>query len=273
MKLKEALDNKLTKKEKKSFTRAFDMIGDIAIIEIRKELEKKERLIADKILELNKHIKTVCKKSGAHKGRYRRQKLKVIAGERRKTTVYKENGVRLRFNVETSYFSPRLSTERKRIMELVKSKESVLVMFSGVAPYTLVISKNTKAKEVFGIEMNPEAHKFGIENIQLNKASNVQLFLGDVKKVIPKLKKKFDRILMPLPKTADEFLDSALMVSKKGTIIHFYDFLNDQEFALARDKIKEACKRAKRKCRFIRTVKCGQHAPHVFRICVDFKVL
>lgn len=272
MKLKEALERKLTKKEKESFTRAFDMIGDIAIIEIKKELERKEKMIAEKILELNKHIKTVCKKSGAHKGRYRRQKLKIIGGEKRKTTIYKENGARMRFNVETSYFSPRLSTERKRISQFVKPNEDVLVMFSGVAPYPLVISGNTKAREIVGIEMNPEAHKFALENTKLNKAKNIKLFLGDVKKVLPKLRRKFDRILMPLPKTADEFLGVALKAAKKGTAIHFYDFLNEDEFDLAIDKIKKSCRDARKKCRITRIVKCGQHAPHIFRICVDFKV-
>jgi hypothetical protein len=36
-----------------------------------------------------------------------------------------------------------LSTERKRISELVKPGEKVLVMFSGAAPYVCVIAKKT----------------------------------------------------------------------------------------------------------------------------------
>jgi tRNA (guanine37-N1)-methyltransferase len=83
---------------------------------------------------------------------------------------------------------------------------------------------------------------------------------------------KFDRILMPLPKSAEDFLDSALMVSKKGTIIHFYDFLNESDFYMAEDKIEKACKVAGVGYKIMDLVKCGQHAPHVFRICVDFEV-
>jgi tRNA G37 N-methylase Trm5 len=87
-----------------------------------------------------------------------------------------------------------------------------------------------------------------------------------------KPRKKFDRIIMPLPKSAEDFLDLALKSIKKQGIIHFYDFLNENEFYKAKEKIKKACMKAKKKCRILRVVKCGQHAPRVFRICVDFKV-
>jgi len=271
--LKEALENQLTEEEKKHFTRAYDIIGTIAIIQIREELIKKEKLIAETILQLNKNIKTVCKRVGGHTGVYRRQKLKILAGEKNKITTYKENNITLKFNVETSYFSPRLSTERKRIMEQIQPGEKVLVMFSGVAPYPLTISKNTKAKEVYGVEINPEAHKFAQENIKINKTKNVFLFKGDVKKIVPKLKKKFNRILMPLPKSAEDFLDTALKAAKKGTTIHLYQFLEENEFEKANENIDKACKKAKKKYEIIKTVRCGQQSPRTYRICTDFKVL
>ena len=77
---------------------------------------------------------------------------------------------------------------------------------------------------------------------------------------------------MPLPKSAGDFLDLALGSIKSNGIIHFYDFLKEDEFNKAKEKIRKACKKAKKKCNILRIVKCGQHAPHVFRICVDFKV-
>ena len=90
---------------------------------------------------------------------------------------------------------------------------------------------------------------------------------------IEHLQKKFDRILMPLPKAAEDFLDDALKAAKRGAIIHFYDFLKEGEFHVAHEKIDKACKRNKVKYRIIETVKCGQHAPYVFRICVDLEIL
>ena len=78
---------------------------------------------------------------------------------------------------------------------------------------------------------------------------------------------------MPLPKTADEFLEDALVVSKKGTIIHFYDFLPESEFDEAVKKIDKACEKMKLKHQILEIVKCGQHAPHIYRICIDFKII
>jgi tRNA (guanine37-N1)-methyltransferase len=271
--LKEALKKKLTKRQLSFLRTSYDVVGDIAIIEIPPELIKKEKLVAKTLLELSKNIKVVCKKAGTHKGKFRTQKLRILAGERRKTTLYKENNCVFKLNIETSYFSPRLATERLRIAHLIKPNESVLVMFAGVAPYPIVIAKNSKAKHIMGVELNPEAYEFALENIALNKLANIDFIWGDVKKVVPKLHKKFDRILMPLPKCAEDFIDTALHASKKGSIIHFYDFLHEDSFSLANEKIANACKKAKKHCKILKLTKCGQHAPRVYRICVDFQII
>ena len=115
--LKQALKGKLTKKEKEHFVGSFDIIGDIAVMQVPAELEKKEKVIAETLLKLHKNIKVVAKEVGMHAGVYRLQKIKILAGERRKETEYKESGVRMVLNVEKTYFSPRFGTERLRIAE------------------------------------------------------------------------------------------------------------------------------------------------------------
>ena len=513
--LKENLSKTLTKEEFEFVKTAHDIIGSIAILEIPKDLESREKLIAETLLNVNSQIKTVLKKAEIHSGVYRTQKMTYLAGINTKETIYRENGVQLKLDVEKVYFSIRLGNERKRIMQLVKPREEILVMFSGAAPYPVVLSKNTKAKHITGIEINPDGHKYGMETLKLNKIHNVLLINDDVHNAIPKIYQKiiglkssiipqeresrlkqnpaiieihlfndglednkiielekeiailkesglevfihipfkingtnydlssddvipaykkmgeickknnvsaiihlvnnkeiknedkliervktleqyydyfyfenltesfntkesilriarragfknicidlvhmyivyednnklesiiteiqkefntyfhvadhnkiihtcelgkgfidftkllplvnkgvievantdeakpkesfesyktllkyhnktYDRIIMPLPKTADEFLDDALQVSKKGTIIHFYDFLPESEFNEAAKKIDVACKNRKMNYKIIETVKCGQHAPHIYRICVDFEIL
>ena len=167
---------------------SFDIVGDIAIFQT--DISKKE---AEALLKEHNNLKVVCKKTKKYSGRYRLPKLKVIAGEKRKETEYKENNARLKLDVEKCYFSPRLANERLRIAKLVKENESVLVMFSGVGVYPLVIAKNSKPKIVYGIEINPIAHKYALENAELNKVGNVKLFKGDVKTVLPKIKLKFNK--------------------------------------------------------------------------------
>ncbi|MBI5880936.1 class I SAM-dependent methyltransferase family protein [archaeon] len=271
--LRATLEQKLSPGELAVLRRAFDTVGTIAIIEIPPEAEKNEKLIAETLLKLQKNVKTVLKKGGIHDTDFRTQQMVHLAGVKTKETIHKEHGVMLKLDVEKVYFSPRLSTERLRVASQVKPGESILVMFSGCAPYPCVIAKNAKPIEIVGVELNPIGHKYGLENLKLNKIGNVTLINGDVKDIVPKLNKKFDRIVMPLPKSAGDFLDSAFSAAKKGTIIHFYAFEEEGRFDVAERRILDACKKNNLKCKILKTVKCGQHAPRTFRICVDFKII
>ena len=271
--IKVILKHRLSERELNSMVKSFDIVGDIAVIEIRDVLVKKEKLIARTILAQHKNIRVVCKKSGGHTGEFRLQKYRILAGERRKTTMYKESGVHLELHLEKTYFSPRLSSERARIAHLVRPGEEVLVMFSGIAPYCCVIAKHSKAKEIVGIEKNPAAHAFAMRNIQVNKLKNVKLYCGDVRTVIPKLKRTFDRVCMPLPKGGESFLSVALKATKKNGTLHFYDFLHEEEFYKAEAKLAAACKQAKRKYKILKLVRCGQQRPWVFRVRLDARIV
>lgn len=257
----------------KDHIRAFDIIGDIAVIEAPTAAKGKE--LAKMVLWQNKNIKSVWMKVGGHEGKLRLQKLKWISGEKRTTTIHKENGISLKLDIARVYFSPRQATERKRVYEQVKKPETILVMFSGIGPFVVSIAKNTPAAAVYGIELNKTAHKHALENAKLNKVEGkAKLFCGDVRKIIPKLRKKFDRVAMPLPKGAESFLDVAFAAAKKGAIIHFYDFEKEEdipEAAIA--KVALAATKAKRKIKILNVVKCGQLAPRAYRVCVDFKVM
>ncbi len=269
--LRDCLKGKLTEKEARLFRRAFDVVGDIAIVEIPRELGKKQKLIADALLSQHKNVRAVYMELGGRKGKLRLQKLKWLAGEKRKETVAVENGVRLKLDVERVYFSPRMSNERKRIYRQVKNGESVLVMFSGAGPYVVEIAKLTAAKAVYGVEVNRVAHKYAVENAKLNKVeAKAKLFCGDVKKIVPQLKLKFDRIVMPLPKGAGAYLGLALGCVKPRGVIHFYDFLPEESIPGAAIKKVTAAAKGK-KVKILRIVKCGQLAPRAYRVCVDVK--
>jgi tRNA (guanine37-N1)-methyltransferase len=272
-KLKDTLKKKLTKKQISLLPSSYDMVGNILIFsDFPKQLYKKEKIIGNELLKNHKQIKSVFKKTKKYSGKYRTPKLKLLAGENNKETEYKENNIRLKLNVEKIYFSPRLSEERKRILQQVKNNESVLVMFSGCAVYPITISKNTKAKNIMGIEINPVAHKYALENLKLNKTQNIELIKGDVKQILPKTNKKFDRIIMPLPKGAESFLDLALSKIKKNGIIHFYCFAEENKHKNMTATIDEECKKFKKQCKILKITKCGQFSPRVYRICIDFRV-
>ena len=261
----------LTKKEIKILPKSFDVVGDILIFaDFNEKLIKKEKAVGEYFLSKLKHVKVITRKTKNFSGTYRLQKLKIIAGEKRKETLYKENNCLFKLNVETCYFSSRLGNERIRIANQVKNNEMVLTMFSGIGIYPIEISKKSKAKEIYGIEINPKAHEYGLENIKLNKVNNVKLLRGDVRKVMPKLKIKFDRILMPLPKDASKFLDLAFDKINKNGIIHLYEFSTEENIP---NSGIEKISKLNKKFKIINVVKCGQISPRKYRVCYDIKVL
>jgi tRNA (guanine37-N1)-methyltransferase len=253
--------NKLTKADIKLIPRSFDTVGDIIIFsDFPESLKKKEKLIGEYLLIIHKRVKTITKKTQNYSGRYRIPKLKVLAGEKDLETIHKENGIKLKVNPEKAYFSPRTSTERLRVAKQVKRGNDVLVMFSGVMPFGLTIAKHSKANEICGIEINPKAHKYAEENVGLNKINNIRLIQGDVNKVMPK--KKFDKIIMPLPKTSEKYLDLALKHLKTKGKVYLYVFEKEENFK----KLKEKYKKFKPKL-----VKAGTPSPGKYRVCVELK--
>jgi tRNA (guanine37-N1)-methyltransferase len=131
---------------------------------------------------------------------------------------------------------------------------------------------DTAAKKIVGVEINPAGHEFGLQNVKKNKLTNVELYCGDVREITPTLKQQFDRIIMPLPKTAETFLDVALAAAKKNCIIQLYGFYHEDEFEKAYTHIKNYCKAANREYTILSTTKVGQQSPRTYRICVDFQV-
>lgn len=252
----------LTQEEIKQIPKSFEIVGSILIFsEFKNKLNKK--LVGQYLIKKLRNVKTVAIKSRFYSGKYRTPKLKIIAGENTKETTHKENGVKIKINPEKVYYSSRSSTERLRIAVQVKKDESVLVMFSGAAPYPLVISKHSKAKEIYGIEINPEGHKYAEENVKLNKINNIKLFQGDVKKILPKLNKKFGRIVMPLPKNSDKYLELAKKYLNPQGMIHLYLFEKEENFQKLKDKYSKEFN--------VKLFKAGSPAPGKFRVCLDLQ--
>ncbi len=270
MNLKEILGYLLSENELQLLVRGYDVVGDIAIIIIPQELEAKEQVIAAAILANNQKIKVVAKRAAHYGGEFRTLPIKIIGGEDRRETEVREFGLRLRLNVEKVYFSVRSGNERRRIAFLVQPGENVLVLFSGIAPYPLMISRYSLAKKIVGIEKNPVAHDYALLNLKLNKKlKNIELLQGDVRDLLPRFSIEFDRVIMVLPKSAEDFLEVALPLVKPGGCLHFYDMQNRDSFAESITKVRSACESVKRSLLTADVTTCGHCAPRTCRICVD----
>jgi len=270
--------------------RSFSVLGNLAVVNFPfdTKLSDKKRF-AQEVLKKNNNLKTVVEKSRIFKGRLRKMQTKHLAGEKTKEVLYRENNCVFRFNIDETYFSSRLSNERKEIAMKIKRGAEVLVMFAGVSPLPIVIAKLSKAKKVYSNELNRLANKYAKLNIEKNKLKErVELIPGDIKKVTMKLKKgtllsvpqstkcrgkKFDVIAMPRPQLKDSFLKEAFSLSKKGTVIYYYDFCKQDEISLIVNKIKDEAKKAKKKIKILNSKNAGEIAPYKIRCRVDFKVL
>jgi tRNA G37 N-methylase Trm5 len=402
--IRDLLQGKIPEEDLHDINRSFEVVGDIAITEIKEEHQKYEKEIGEAILKINKSIKTVLKKDGIHGGEFRTQKLTYIAGENKKETIYTENGIRLCLNPETVYFSSKLSTERGELLSEIEDDSRVLIFFSGCGPYSFVtLKKNPDVARITSIELNPEGHKYALKSLELNKNiikkselyQNLKEFIllnqipfyekgfqqtmnnlmfhfinGDVREEAKKLKltpksisfnnndnkifetndpkhifetlknhhskeiyidfdllkdpedlvpfivlfaedkdfivKKdntvysfksfreksllinylqneqkipleeigeYDEIFMPLPKDAEQFLDSAFECVAKNGVIHLYGFLHENDFPhVIEDSVIQAGKKHAREIEILQTRKVGQYAPGKYRVCCDFIV-
>lgn len=258
-----------------SYIRGFDVIGDVAVVRAPKGTNQEVvRRFAAKIMRDNRHIKGVFKKVGRTEGEERVPRIVWVAGSRNHTVVHKENGCIFSIDIKKAFFTPRLSSERLRIAKLVKSDETVLDMFCGVGPYTILISR--KAREVYAIDVNENAVQELRKNITMNKARNVKAFQGDSKKAVGKLGIRFDRIIMNFPVASYEFLPAALKVARNRCVIHLYTFIETKDgYAAAVEKAKEEVMRRIPEgvaVIMIDARRAGEVAPYMIRECLDIHI-
>lgn len=225
--LKKALENVLTEKESNELVSAFDQIGEIIIVRIPDSLLSKKDIIGNALLDQVKIVRSVFYQASAVEGNFRTRDLEILAGEDNTETEYKEFGCRFRVDVKNAFFSPRLSTERERIANLIQNGEIMTNMFAGIGMFSIMAAKKKKCT-VYSLDINPVASKLCETNIGLNKlAGEVISINGDASEIIKnQLMNKSDRTLMLLPERSDEFLESAINTTKDGGIIHYYSHIH-----------------------------------------------
>ena len=266
----ELLEDELSESEIENLRTSFDTIGDIVILEIPDDLINKKQMIGDAALEFTKR-KSVYMKKSAIKGTTRVRELEFLSGNDDSITIHKEHGARLKLDVREVYFSPRLATERKRVMESVKNGEKILDMFCGIGPFPIVIAKN-KNVDITAVDINDEAIKYLNENIKLNKLKgNIKTYCGDVRDVANSFNTKFDRIIMNLPGLAYTFLDVSVDLIKNGGIINYYEFSDSYEQGI--ERLNKAANNVGKKVEITNTRKVKSTSPGEWHIAIDGKIV
>lgn len=201
--------------------RAFDQVGDVVVVKVPPELAANAKEIGEALLKFN-GARAVFHDRGVE-GEFRVRDLERIAGTGEPLTQVAENGVRLWVDLSKAYYSPRLASERARVVALVQPGETLADLFGGVAP--LGVQAALRGATVDSVDLNPDAIELAKANVRDNDlAGKVRLWLGDAREVVKELPQA-DRVVMNLPHDAKHFLDAAARVAKPNATIHYHEIM------------------------------------------------
>jgi len=277
-KLQEAVAGQIPSHLVSMLPRSFDVIGDIAVLDLRSELTPYSVEIGNSIRRVNPNVRLVVRKSGEVSGKFRTRGLRILAGPGGMETVHQEFSCSYHLDISSVYFNPRLSHERLRVATQVKHNEVVVDMFAGVGPYSVLIAKLQPTSKVYSIDINPSAIRYLEVNTFGNRvADQVAPILGDARE-LSKLKVRgiADRVIMNLPSEAGNYIDAAARILKReGGLVHFYQFAQRNTIV---DSIKDSFKssirgenREVKSFNFFRAIR--EIAPSKVQVAIDAVVV
>jgi tRNA (guanine37-N1)-methyltransferase len=227
MGLKEQLRGIIPDQELDVISDHFEVIGDIAVISIPRELSDYKKIIAEKIIAYRRNISTVLNKVAKVTGEGRTAGYEIIAGDTT-ITLHHEFGFSYRLDVSRVFFNTGLAYERMRVTDQVECGERVLVPFCGVGPFAIPAA--AKGALVVAVEQNPDAYFWLEENVSLNKVrENIIPIQGDAFDIGLLPHQRFDRVIIPAPYGMDGILDIIAPLAVQGGMIHFYTFKTRNE--------------------------------------------
>lgn len=260
---------KFPKKVMEELPTSYDVVGEIILIKLSKALFPYRKEIGKALLETHKNVKTVCQIDSVQ-GELRTRNVTIIAGEKQTLTTHTEYGISFDVNVETTYFSPRLASERRRVANLVKPGEIVVDLFAGVAPFSIMIARYAKPKVVYAIDKNTEAIRLAKKNAKQNHVlDTVEIIQADAKDAVKLIPKKTNRIIMNLPFSAYRFFPLALSIAEKTCILHYYDIIKEEDIGTRIEGLKKIAKEHSYSLSDILIRKIKTYAPREFYIGID----
>jgi len=266
------------------FDPSYERLGDIVVV--NEDDDERARRIADAVVESDIPVGTVLNRASKIKGEQRVRDWDVLAGDSTET-VHREYGHEFALDLDAVYFSPRLATERHRVVEHVQAGERVFDMFAGVGPYAVPMA--SAGADIVATDVNETAVEYLRENAERNGvADRVTAIAGDVRDVVSGSSRAgqsdgvreaaseyedwADRIVMNLPHTAGEFLDTAVALAGEDCVLHYYDIQHEA----GRFEAGEAAIREAAEPEYDVTVETRHtvrsYAPHEFNVVLDVRL-
>jgi len=247
---------------------SYERVGEVVVID-EDDPDRAER-VADAVVESDLPVDAVLNRASKVKGQERVRDWEVLAGEGTET-IHREYGCEYVVDLAEAFFSPRLATERHRVAEQVQAGEQAFDMFAGVGPFVVPFAR--RGATVVGVDVNAEAIEYLRENARRNGVEErVTAICGDVRDVAPDYEGWADRVVMNLPHSADEFLDTAVSLAGDEAVLHYYDIQHeDDPFGPGERAIRAAAEPGYEVSVETRRV-VRSYAPHEENVCLDVRL-
>ncbi|TQQ80978.1 class I SAM-dependent methyltransferase family protein [Halonotius terrestris] len=260
------------------FEPSLERIGDIVVID--EDDPDRAAAIADAVIESDLPVRSVLNRASKIKGECRVRDWEVVAVDEEAAadsdltpteTVHREYGHEFLLDLAAVYFSPRLATERHRVVEQISADEQVLDMFAGVGPFAIPAA--SRGAELVAVDLNETAVEYCRENARRNNVDDaVTAIAGDVRDVGDDYHGWADRLVMNLPHSANEFLATAVALAGEECVIHYYDIQHeDDSFGPGIDAIRDAAEPAY-DVRVETEHVVRSYAPHELNVCLDVRL-
>lgn len=219
---------------------------------IANEIKKRERLMIRNVARREPYTKTILVQGKAYPKRDPKPRIagivlnenpsnsNVIMGMKN-TTLFGRNHINERLgnflfkNRLDSFFQVNPKQAFKLYNQIIEfagllGPETVIDAYCGVGPIALWLSE--KAQEIIGIERSENAVKDARQNASLNRVNNIKFETGKIEKVLPKIKRKIDIIVINPPRKgcAERTLAAILKIKPKKII-----YVSCNPNSLARD--------------------------------------
>ncbi|WP_435147948.1 class I SAM-dependent methyltransferase [Halobaculum sp. P14] len=246
----------------------YERLGDVVIVD--EDDPATAQAVADAVMASDVPCKTVVNRASKVRGEYRVRDWEVLAGDGTET-VHREYGHEFLLDIADVYFSPRLATERHRVVTQVDADEQVVDMFAGVGPFAVPMA--ARGADVVACDLNPRAVEYLRENARRNDVTDrVTAVEGDVRDVAADYPDWADRVLMNLPHTATEFLDTAVAFAGDDCVLHVYDIQHESDpYGPAERAIRDAAGDDYR-VDVLTEHDVRSYAPHELNVCVDARL-
>ncbi len=246
----------------------YQLLGDVLILSIPKELQSEKERIA-KVYAEALSAKSVLLRKGRIKGVFRTPSLELLYGTGTVTT-HKENGILFRFDAAKIMFSGGNIDERIRMGKLRCEGEIVVDMFAGIGYFSIPIAVQAGAKKVFALEINPVSFEYLSENKELNSANKLKPILNDCLNF--ENKAVADRVIMGYFHNTLQFLPKAFEILKDEGIIHFHTLIPKKALISTLTKIKKIGERYEREILLMKANWVKSFSPHIFHSVLDLKI-